>query len=64
MKTRALLQAYLDQGVKRVVVTAPVKEAGVLNVVMASTMRSTIRPHTPSSPPPPAPPTAWRPSSR
>lgn len=34
MKTRALLQAYLQQGVKRVVVTAPVKEAGVLNVVM------------------------------
>lgn len=34
MKTRALLQAYLDQGVKRVLVTAPVKEPGVLNVVM------------------------------
>ncbi len=34
MKTQALLQAYLDQGVKRVVVTAPVKEEGVLNVVM------------------------------
>lgn len=34
MKTRAQLQAYLDQGVKRVVVTAPVKEEGVLNVVM------------------------------
>lgn len=34
MKTKALLQAYLDQGVKRVVVTAPVKEEGVLNVVM------------------------------
>ena len=34
MKTSAVLQAYLDQGVKRVVVTAPVKEAGVLNVVM------------------------------
>jgi len=34
IKTKALLQAYLDQGVKRVVVTAPVKEAGVLNVVM------------------------------
>lgn len=34
MKTTALLQAYLDQGVKRVVVTAPVKEEGVLNVVM------------------------------
>lgn len=34
MKTRALLQAYLDQGVNRVVVTAPVKEEGVLNVVM------------------------------
>lgn len=34
MKTKALLQAYLDQEVKRVVVTAPVKEDGVLNVVM------------------------------
>ena len=34
MKTKALLQAYLDQGIKRVVVTAPVKEPGVLNVVM------------------------------
>ena len=34
MKTRNVLQAYLDQGVKRVVVTAPVKEEGVLNVVM------------------------------
>ncbi|WP_372739276.1 ArsJ-associated glyceraldehyde-3-phosphate dehydrogenase [Neptunomonas sp.] len=34
MKKAALLQAYLDQGVKRVVVTAPVKEDGVLNVVM------------------------------
>ncbi|WP_298723189.1 ArsJ-associated glyceraldehyde-3-phosphate dehydrogenase [uncultured Oceanisphaera sp.] len=34
MKTTALLQAYLEQGVKRVVVTAPVKEEGVLNVVM------------------------------
>ena len=29
-----MLQAYLDQGVKCVVVTAPVKEEGVLNVVM------------------------------
>lgn len=34
MKTKAVLQGYLDQGVKRVVVTAPVKEEGVLNVVM------------------------------
>jgi glyceraldehyde 3-phosphate dehydrogenase len=34
MKTKAVLQAYLDQGVKRVVVTQPVKETGVLNVVM------------------------------
>lgn len=34
MKTTAILQAYLDQGVKRVVVTAPVKEAGVLNIVL------------------------------
>jgi glyceraldehyde 3-phosphate dehydrogenase len=34
MKTKAVLQAYLDQGVKRVVVTQPVKEEGVLNVVM------------------------------
>ncbi|WP_435276315.1 ArsJ-associated glyceraldehyde-3-phosphate dehydrogenase [Psychrobium sp. nBUS_13] len=34
IKTKALLQGYLAQGVKRVVVTAPVKEDGVLNVVM------------------------------
>ena len=34
IKTKALLQTYLDQGVKRVVVTAPVKEDGVLNIVM------------------------------
>jgi glyceraldehyde 3-phosphate dehydrogenase len=34
MKKTEVLQAYLDQGVKRVVVTAPVKEDGVLNVVM------------------------------
>ena len=34
MKKTELLQAYLDQGVKKVVVTAPVKEEGVLNVVM------------------------------
>lgn len=34
MKSKAVLQAYLDQGVKRVVVSAPVKEPGVLNVVM------------------------------
>lgn len=30
----ASLQPYLEQGVKRVVVSAPVKEAGALNVVM------------------------------
>ncbi|GAA3538225.1 ArsJ-associated glyceraldehyde-3-phosphate dehydrogenase [Zobellella aerophila] len=34
MKSKAVLQAYLEQGVKRVVVTAPVKEEGVLNIVM------------------------------
>lgn len=34
MKSKAVLQEYLDQGVKRVVVTAPVKEEGVLNIVM------------------------------
>lgn len=34
MKTKAVLQSYLEQGVKRVVVTAPVKEEGVLNLVM------------------------------
>ena len=34
MKTKSVLQAYLEQGVKRVVVSAPVKEEGVLNVVM------------------------------
>lgn len=33
-KSQAVLQAYLDQGVRRVVVSAPIKEAGVLNVVM------------------------------
>jgi len=34
MRDRELLQAYLDQGVKRVVVTAPVKAEDVLNIVM------------------------------
>ena len=34
MKTLASLQPYLDQGVKRGVVCAPVKEPGALNVVM------------------------------
>lgn len=34
MREKALLQQYLEQGVKRVVVTAPVKEDGVLNIVM------------------------------
>ncbi|WP_396587433.1 ArsJ-associated glyceraldehyde-3-phosphate dehydrogenase [Bermanella sp. R86510] len=34
MKSKAVLQDYLDQGVKRVVVTAPVKEDGVLNIVL------------------------------
>ncbi len=34
MNKKALLQAYLGQGVRRVVVTAPVKEEGVLNIVM------------------------------
>ncbi len=34
MRKKALLQAYLQQGVKRVVVTAPVKEEGIANIVM------------------------------
>lgn len=34
MKSKAILEAYIKQGVKRVVVTAPVKEEGILNVVM------------------------------
>ena len=34
MKKVEVLNAYLSQGVKRVVVTAPVKESGVLNAVM------------------------------
>ena len=34
MKTVAVLQGYLDQDVKRVVVSAPVKEPGALNIVM------------------------------
>ncbi len=33
-KTVAVLQGYLDQGVKRVVVSAPVKEKGALNIVL------------------------------
>jgi glyceraldehyde 3-phosphate dehydrogenase len=33
-KSQKVLQAFLDQGVKRVVVTAPVKEDGVLDIVM------------------------------
>ncbi len=34
MKTVAVLQDYLAQGVKRVVVCAPVKEKGAINIVM------------------------------
>ena len=34
MKSRELLDEYLEQGVKRVVVSAPVKEDGVLNIVL------------------------------
>ncbi|HAV45731.1 MAG TPA: type I glyceraldehyde-3-phosphate dehydrogenase, partial [Halomonas sp.] len=34
MKSTDKLNAYLDQGVGRVVVSAPVKEEGVLNVVV------------------------------
>ncbi|KEA62907.1 NAD-dependent glyceraldehyde-3-phosphate dehydrogenase [Marinobacterium lacunae] len=34
MNKKALLEAYLEQGVMRVVVTAPVKEEGVLNLVI------------------------------
>ena len=33
-RKQAVLQPYLDQGVKRVVVTAPVKEKGALDIVM------------------------------
>lgn len=34
MKTQTLLKQYLNQGVQSIVVTAPVKEDGVLNIVM------------------------------
>ena len=34
MKSQTLLNAYLDQSVKRVVVSAPVKEEGILNIVL------------------------------
>jgi len=34
MKTTALLTQYIEQGVGRVVVTAPVKEEGIANIVM------------------------------
>ncbi|MCM2678357.1 ArsJ-associated glyceraldehyde-3-phosphate dehydrogenase [Echinimonas agarilytica] len=33
-RDKAILQAYLDQGVKRIVVSAPVKQPGVANIVM------------------------------
>ncbi len=33
-RDKALLQNYLDQGVKRVVVSAPVKQPGIANIVM------------------------------
>ncbi|MEM7115318.1 MAG: ArsJ-associated glyceraldehyde-3-phosphate dehydrogenase [Chloroflexota bacterium] len=33
-RTRSTLQPYLDQGVAKVVVSAPVKEADILNIVM------------------------------
>lgn len=35
MKKTELLQAYLDQGVKRYVVSAPIKEPGVLGAKIA-----------------------------
>jgi len=34
LKSKKLLQAYLDQGVKRVVVSCPIKQDNILNVVM------------------------------
>jgi len=34
MKTKKLLQAYIEQGVKRVVVTSPIKQDNILNIVM------------------------------
>ena len=34
MRESALLEGYLTQGVKKVVVSAPVKESGILNIVM------------------------------
>lgn len=34
MRDTTLLKAYLEQGVKRVVVTAPIKQTDVLNIVM------------------------------
>lgn len=34
MKSKALLQAYLEQGVKQVVVTSPIKKDNILNIVM------------------------------
>ncbi len=34
MKTQSVLQSYLNQGVTKVLVSAPVKEEGVLNIVL------------------------------
>ena len=42
----AELESYFARGVKTVIVAAPVKEAGALNIVVASTITSTSRRNT------------------
>ncbi|MGG5889783.1 glyceraldehyde 3-phosphate dehydrogenase NAD-binding domain-containing protein [Falsiroseomonas sp. HC035] len=54
----ATLQGHLDRGAKRVIVAAPVKFDGVLNVVVGVNHHLSTRRGTRSSPQPPAPPTA------
>jgi glyceraldehyde 3-phosphate dehydrogenase len=63
-RTAELLAPYFDRGVRKVIVAAPVKDDGVLNVVMGATTTSTIPPSTTSSPLHRARRTAWRRSSR
>ena len=59
-RTMVLLQPYLDAGVKKVIVAAPVKDDRALNVVLGVTRIVTTRSATTWSPLRPARRTAWR----
>jgi glyceraldehyde-3-phosphate dehydrogenase/erythrose-4-phosphate dehydrogenase len=53
-------KAISRAGAKRVIVAAPVKDLGVLNIVVGVNDQLYDPARTASSPPPPAPPTASR----